>query len=173
MKKKMLIVMLVLLCLALAACSPTRPDTKSVTFRDDVDPDEVVARMVDAIGGQGMYMEGDDDLYDLYFGESEGYSLLDDACMMFAREETNVSELGVFQVEREEDVQAVRDMVRKYFDDRTEGLRAFAANYSPEDLAKIDNAGIAIYGQYVVYYILDEADRAAALDAAENMLRKG
>lgn len=172
MKKKMLIVVLSLLCLALAACSSTRPDTKSVNFRDDVDPDDVAARMVDAIGGQGAYMEGDDDLYDLYFAESEGYPLLDDACMMFAREETNVSELGVFKAAREEDAQAVRDMVERYLKDRTEGLRTFAANYSPRDLAKIDNAGISTYGRYVVYDILDEADRTAALGAVEKLLTK-
>lgn len=161
--------MLVLLGMMLTACSSANNEARHFSVAD-IDPEDVAERMVDAIGGQGDYMEADDDVYDFYFGESEGYPLLDDACMMLAREETNVGELGVFEAEREEDAQVVYDMVRKYFDDRTEGLRAFAANYSPEDLAKIDNAGIATYGKYVVYYILNEAEQAAAIGALEDAL---
>ena len=170
MKKKIFTVLLAALCLTLVACSSAENDARNVTLRDDVAPDDVAARMVAAVGGQGAYMEGDDDLYDLYFEESEAYPLLDDACMMFAREETNVSEFGVFKAKREEDVAAVRDMVQKYLDDRTEGLRAFAANYSPEELAKIDNASISTYGRYVVYDILDDADKDAAYRVIEDML---
>lgn len=171
MNKRTITTILLLLCLTLAACAPARNDTR--TFGAvDVDPEDVAQRMVTAIGGQGTYMEADDDLYDFYFGESEAYPLLDDACMIFAREETDVSEFGVFAAERKEDAQAVRDMVQAYLDDRTATLRSFAANYSPQDLAKIDNAGISIYGRYVVYYILDDVDQTAALDAAESVLRK-
>jgi hypothetical protein len=63
-------------------------------------------------------------------------------------------------------------MVERYLNDRTEGLRTFAANYSPEELAKIDNASISTYGRYVVYDILDEADRTAALGTVEKLLTK-
>lgn len=170
MKKKMLIVVLSLLCLALTACSPARPDTRSITFRSDVDPDEIAARMVDAIGGQGVYMEGDDDLYDLYFAESEGYPLLDDACMMFAREETNVSELGVFRVDSAKATDKVKALVQSYLAEQQDYLRGFAKNYSPEDMNKIDNAAVTVKGCYVIYYILSPEDEAKVLDAIENLL---
>ena len=171
MKKGMIATAVIGLCIMLSACSPIRQDTRIYTLRDDVDADDIAARMTAAIDGQGAYMEADDDVYDFYFGQSEAYPLLDDACMMFSRKETDVGEFGVFEAEREQDVKSVYAMVQKYFDDRTEGLRALAANYSPEDLQKIDNAGIRVYGRYVVYYILDEADKTAALDAVEDMLR--
>lgn len=173
MKKRMIVTMLIVLCMMLAACSPAKSDATNFTLGDDVDldADDIAARMAAAMEGQGTYMEAADDVYDFYFGQSEAYPLVDDICMMFARKEADVGEFGVFEAEREQDVPLVRDMVQKYFDDRTEGLRALAANYSPKDLQKIDNAGIEVYGRYVVYYILDEVDKTAALDAVEDTLR--
>ena len=154
-----------LLLACLVSCTAVR------AYTDDVDAENVAEHMIAALGAQDTFMEADDDLYDYYFGEHAAYHLVDDASMMFSREETDVSELGVFEAEREADVPAVRDMVKAYLDDRTATLRAFAANYSSEDLQTIDHAGIQVYGRYVVYYILSEADQAVALEAAENMLR--
>ena len=40
----------------------------------------------------------------------------------------------------------------------------------PKELAKIDNASISTYGRYVVYDILDDADKDAAYRVIEDML---
>ena len=154
-----------LLLLSLTSCTAVR------AYTADVDAEDVAERMIAALGAQDTFMEADHDLYDYYFGKHAAYRLVDDASMMFSRTETDVSELGVFEAERVADVPAVQDMVKAYLDDRTATLRAFAANYSPEDMQKIDHAGIRVYGRYVVYYILDESGAAAALAAAESMLR--
>ena len=86
--------------------------------------------------------------------------------------ETDVNEIGVFRASSEQDVEAVRAMVQAYLDDQTVNLRSFAANYSHADMAKIDNAGVEIYGVYVVYYILDAEAETTALDAVKGLLAK-
>lgn len=166
MMKKVLITTLALFCLALTACSPQK------RYDHDADADDVAERMVAAIGSRADYMSADDDHYEFYFGDNAAFLLVEDAEMVFSRLETDVNELGVFCVNFEQNVAAVRDMVQRYLDDQTANLRSFAANYSPEDMAKIDNAGIEVYGRYVVYYILDAEDEAAALDAVKRMITK-
>jgi hypothetical protein len=89
---------------------------------------------------------------------------------MFSRAETDVNEFGIFRAETTADATAVREMVQTYLDDQTANLRSFAANYSPDDMAKIDNAGIEVYGCYVVYYILDAEDEAAVLNAIKQKI---
>jgi hypothetical protein len=86
--------------------------------------------------------------------------------------ETDVNEVGVFRASSEQDAEAVRAMVQTYLEEQTTNLRSFAANYSPADIAKIDNAGIEVYGVYVVYYILDAESETAALDAVKQLLTK-
>ncbi len=162
--KKILIVVLALVCLALCACGD-----KSA-YASDVASDKVADDMVSAIGQADDYMSGDADLYEFYFGEQEAYAKVKDCKILFSRVETDVDELGVFRAASEQDAAAVRAMVQKYLDDQTANLRSFAANYSPEDMAKIDNAGIEVYGCYVVYYILDAEDETAALSAVKQAI---
>lgn len=164
--KKLLIFALALLCLLLCACGD-----KSA-YVNDVASNQVADAMVTAIGTAEDYMSGDADLYDFYFGEQEAYAKVKDCNILFSRLETDVNEIGVFRASSEQDVEAVRAMVQAYLNDQTSNLRSFAANYSPADMAKIDNAGVEVYGVYVVYYILDAEDETAALDAIKELLVK-
>ena len=158
--------MLALMCLLLCACGD-----KSA-YADDVASNQVADAMVSAIGAAEDYMSGDADLYDFYFGEQEAYAKVKDCKILFSRLETDVNEIGVFRASSEQDVEAVRAMVQAYLDDQTVNLRSFAANYSHADMAKIDNAGVEIYGVYVVYYILDAEAETTALDAVKGLLAK-
>ena len=162
--KRIILVMLALLCLALCACTPKNQ------YADNVAPKQLADNVVAAIGKSEDYMSADADHYDFYFGESEAAAYVLDYALMFSRAETDVNEYGIFRVRSEADVAAVRDMVQSYLDDQTVNLRSFAANYSPADLAKIDNAGIEVYGCYVVYYILDAEDEATALSEIQSSL---
>ena len=164
--KRMLIFALALVCLMLAACG-----NKSV-YVSDVASNQVADRMAAAIGATEDYMSGDADLYEFYFGGQDAYAKVEDCKILFSRLETDVNEVGVFRASSEQDAEAVRAMVQTYLDEQTANLRSFAANYSPADIAKIDNAGIEVYGVYVVYYILDAEDETAALGAVKQLLTK-
>ena len=164
--KRMLIFALALICLMLASCG-----NKSV-YVSDVASSQVADRMAAAIGATEDYMSGDADLYEFYFGDQGSFAKVEDCKILFSRLETDVNEVGVFRASSEQDAEAVRAMVQTYLDEQTANLRSFAANYSPADIAKIDNAGIDVYGVYVVYYILDAEDETAALGAVKQLLTK-
>ncbi len=157
--KRIMLVVLALLCLTLCACTPKNQYANNVT------PSDLADKSVAAIGVSEDYMSADADHYDFYFGESEAYAKVVDCTIMFSRAETDVNEFGVFRAKTESDTTAVCEMVQAYLDDQTANLRSFAANYSPDDMAKIDNAGIEVYGCYVVYYILGAEDETTALNA--------
>ena len=162
--KRILSLAIAVLCLMLCACG------SKVNYVSDVTSDKVANAMASAIGKSEDYMGGDTDLYEFYFGGQETYAKVKDCKILFSRLETDVNEMGVFRAASEQDVAAVRAMVQGYLDEQTATLRSFAANYSPEDMAKIDNAGIDVYGVYVVYYILDAEHEAEALDAVKVLL---
>ena len=90
--------------------------------------------------------------------------------MMFHKQETNVSELGVFRVDSAKATDKVKALVQSYLAEQQDYLRGFAKNYSPEDMNKIDNAAVTVKGCYVIYYILSPEDEAKVLDTIENAL---
>lgn len=162
--KKILTVCLALICLTLCACTPKKQ------YVDNVASSALADNVIAAIGASEDYMSADADHYDFYFGESSASASVLDHALVFSRAETDVNEFGIFRVKSEADVTGVRDMVQAYLDDQTANLRSFAANYSPTDMAKIDNAGVEVYGCYVVYYILGAEEEATALDAIKKSI---
>jgi hypothetical protein len=162
--KRIMLVLLALLCLTLCACTPKNQ------YVDNVLPSALANNIVAEIGTSEDYMSADVDHYEFYFGEHKANAKVVDCAIMFSRAETDVNEFGIFRAETTADATAVREMVQTYLNDQTANLRSFAANYSPDDMAKIDNAGIEVYGCYVVYYILDAEDETAVLNAIKQKI---
>ena len=150
--------------LALVGCA------KRVTYNNSVLSASLVEQAISSMGQAEDYLMADEDHYDFYFGVEDAMDEVEDCCIAYHRETTNVGELGVFRAEDEEDVPAVRAMVQRYLDGQVENLRAFAANYSPRDMEKIEGASVRVLGTYVVYYILDEDDAERVMRTWEEAL---
>ena len=143
-----------------------------VTYDNTTSSVELVERAVSSLGQAEDYLPADEDHFDFYFGTEDAMDEVEDFSVVYHRETTNVNEIGIFRVDDEEDVPAVRAMVQNYLDGQVENLRAFAANYSPRDMKKIEGASVRVLGTYVIYYILDEEDAGRAMRVLEEALTR-
>lgn len=163
MKRLLILICTIALFVCVVACSST-------TYRDDVAAETLSHAALAALGDVDAYMDGTADYFAFYFEGNEGAELVTECKLMFHREETNVNELGVLRVASEQDAQDVAELASAYLSDQTDYLRSFAANYSPADMDKIDNADVMVLGNYVIYYILSPTDEQAVLDAVRAVL---
>lgn len=150
--------------LALVGCA------KHVTYDNSVLSASLVEQAISSMGQAEDYLSVDEEHYDFYFGAEDAMDEVEDCSVVCHRETTNVDEIGIFRVHDAEDVPAVREMVQRYLDGQVENLRAFAANYSPRDMEKIEGASVRVLGTYVVYYILDEEDAERVMRTWEEAL---
>ena len=80
----------------------------------------------------------------------------------------NVDEYGIFKASSEDGVAAVEQMVQSYLSKRVE---TWMPEYMPEEFPKVQSAKAQVYGQYVVYCILDDSEKSAVFNAIEAALK--
>ena len=112
-------------------------------------------------GDEGMYVTASEDTYAVYFGDKAEYEVVQDCCIAYHTDSTNVDQLGVFRVREGQSTEPVRKMVQAYVDGQAEYLHGFAANYNRGELEKIQSSRVFVIGQYVCFSIL--SDEAANL----------
>ena len=80
---------------------------------------------------------------------------------------TNIDEYGVFKAGgmSAKELKAVAD------DYLSKRLNSWMEEYMPEEKPKLTNAEVRVSGDYVMYCILSDADKATAFQAFENVLK--
>lgn len=83
---------------------------------------------------------------------------------------TNIDEYGIFQCETEDKADELEDILEDYLDYRES---VWMDEYLPDEKPKLDDAEIWTEGCFVVYAILDDADRAAVEKAFTGCFTEG
>lgn len=79
----------------------------------------------------------------------------------------NVDEYGIFKAPDNSDPELIRETVEAYLKMRVD---TWMPEYMPEEFPKMQSASVKVFGQYVVYCILDEATKANVFSAVESAL---
>ena len=79
-----------------------------------------------------------------------------------------VDEYGVF---RAKDADAAKELEKQAKDYLANRLETWMDEYMPEEKPKVENAECRVFGNYVVYAILSDANRSAAFKAVEAALK--
>jgi hypothetical protein len=163
MKMKKMIVMFIgicLLALLLCGCDGGR------RYRTDLTSWDVMEEILDEMPHDGAEyrLVGDDFISASSFGE--GYrellsSSLDWSVVVSRNADTNVSEIGVFRVREDIDMEGVLATVSSYVDAQKLRLPPLLEMYNPDELPRVENARVERFGQYVVYTILNENELSA------------
>ena len=157
-------VLLLLLCL-LVSCGPS--------YRSDVGAQALADEVISTLSEQdGEYYAADGETYDIYFGEDAAYGNVQDGCIVYHSEGTNVDQFGIFRVKEGQSTEPVRRMIQEYADGQASYLHSFASNYNQGELDKIQNVQVSVMGQYVFFSILSDADESAATDAIKAMIEQ-
>ncbi len=109
----------------------------------------------------------DDDVI-LKFTDQE-LSYLKDYSVIKAKASKNINEFGIFRVEEghAKDLEAI---IKAFVENQQESYRSM--NYFPEEIEKIDCATVKVYGNYVIYSFLNEADTEAFYSEIEKTITK-
>ena len=160
--KKALSILILALVLSFPSCQKREySDTLSC-----YDLCEAVIAAEDDVGEYEAY--GED--YLEYFLDNT--SLHDDFRIIYSRESEDIDELGIFHADSKEKTDELLAVVEKHISSYQKDQRSFIASYAPEELSKLDNAEIKVFGNYVVYAIMDEDDKKEAFSVIEKELKK-
>ncbi len=81
---------------------------------------------------------------------------------------TTLDEYGIFRASAPEDTAALADACETYLQIRND---AWLGLYLVEEYPKLRDAEVKVIGQYVVYLILSEEEKAAVMEKIEEMLK--
>ncbi len=157
--KKITLIAALLLCLILTlnACSSLRSDVEVATLTS-----AVLAK----VSTQGGFTAADSDYVDLEFAKPDVISANVDQWMICASTSSStVDEFGIFRVKDGGDVSAIKAEVSDYVQSMQVKLEVYLDMYDPAEKTKLENAQVTVYGNYVVYTMLSDADTTALMSA--------
>ena len=165
--KKLTLIAAMLLCLSLCftACGNS--------YRNDVPVVDVTSAVLNAVSTEGGFTAADADYVSLEFAKPDTISANVQEWMICASTSSQtVDEFGIFRVKDGGDVNAVKAEVETYVQALQVKLEVFLEMYDPAEKAKLENAQVFVYGNYVVFTMLTDADTTAATNAIKPALEK-
>ena len=82
-----------------------------------------------------------------------------------------MDEFGIFHV-TDGNAEDLETELEDYLEESYEQNKDWYDSYMPEETPKLRDAQVKVFGNYVVYVILSEADCEAAFEAVEKALKK-
>ena len=161
--KKLLLCLLIFAFLLLSACRQTKE------YRTDVSCEVITAEICDELSEDESFLPFGEDHIRFSFEDTDRFS---DKSLVYSVRSENIDEIGVFRADSDEDVAELRRLCEQYVTTLSEDMRAFVESYAPREAQKLDRAEVKVFGNYVVYTVLDDADRAEAYEEIEELLRK-
>ena len=158
-KKHILIIAAILSLSLLTACSG-----KTAEIRDDVAVSDVSAAVASVLGDDTLVSVPDT----FYSGSMKmDVSEFGGCDVKINSKGINIDEFGVFKAKDSSQVTAVEQTVKNYLQMR---MDTWMVEYMPEEYPKLENAEVQTVGNYVMYAILSDDDKAAAFDAFKKSL---
>ena len=158
------------LCLTLALLALALPLTAcSKKYADDVSVKDLTDEIKFNLSGTlPEYSVADKGYLDDYFSIPD---YVTDHEILFSTAGNDLDELGVFHV-TEGNAEDLAEKLEGYLKNSYEQNKDWYDSYMPEETPKLRDAEVKVFGNYVVYGILSDANRQAAFDAVEAELKK-
>lgn len=163
MKQKLILILAIILVISIfAGCGGSKDNVKCV---------DIVKACKDAAAegtldewysyGEEVYDESFDNLYGVRF------DMIDDGAVLQTSAGGVADEVSVLHLKKSEDVSIAKTKLQDRITERTQEF----SGYKPEEVYKLDNAKIAVQGNYVALIVSDDADQIEA--AFRNVISKG
>ena len=136
-------------------------------YDDTLSAKELYSKVENSITTDGGVRILDDDV--ILEITDDDLTYLVDYRVVRANNAKNINEFGIFKVENGK-AKELKPVIEKYLKEKQESYRAM--DYFPEEVEKIDFATVKVFGNYVVFSFLNEADTEAFYKAIENELTK-
>ena len=141
----------------------------ATVYRDDIPCASLCREICDEADAYGGYSAYDREHIAFLFGES---ALYDDCAVMYSTEVTDINEVGVFHCENADSAKALAETVLAYINEMQTEQMAFIESYAPRQVPKLQSAEVRQYGNYVIYLVLSEDDKADAIEEITELLEQ-
>ena len=138
---------------------------KPASYRNDIPVADLKAAAEAKLSNTDTFVELDSD-YIEYMMELDS-SAFTEGIVRWQASGISADEYGIFKASTEEDAAALAELLKNYLKKRDE---TWNPSYDADQYPKIQNAEVKIMGQYAVFCILSDSDRAAVFTAVENAL---
>ena len=162
-----------LLCICLiAAAILSVTSCGNSQYKDDVSIDSLSNAITNAVPEENGYTTLGNDYITLEFtGAADITENTSAYCVVASTTSSNINEFGIFHVKEDGDKAKVKNAVESYVSQQTGKLRSMLEMYSADELSKLDEAKVTIYGNYVIYTIFSKEQTDVALKAVTNLLK--
>ena len=146
--------LLLAFALLLTACGKTAP------VKDNVPVEEIAAEVLEELAARGDLTR----MNDSYVNGVMAMDVADysEYAVYVSAVGTNIDEFGVFKVSADLKSDEAAEQLRAYLQMRED---TWMNQYTPEEHPKLEKAEVKVLGNYVMYVILSDAERKAALSA--------
>jgi len=159
--KKTICVLLAALLLTAALCGC---GGAKVEYRDDVAVSDLAQSVLACVSkGSDLAVMKDSYIMGVMGMDIAGYA---EYAVYVSAIGTNIDEFGIFKVDTLSAGDA-QEQIEAYLQMRED---TWMKEYTPEEHPKLQNAEVKICGNYVIYVILSDSERAASLKAFEDAL---
>ena len=160
MKKRIFAVILTAVLLALPSCTKNTPPS----YRSDKTAGEVYSAVAEVVSTDAPLAAVDTDY--VRYRMMLDTSIMEDYAIYMQNTGSSLDEIGIIKAIGN-DTAAVEKAVQDYLTQRNE---EWTGMYLVEEYPKLRDAEYRIFGQYVVYGILSEAEKTALFDAVSASL---
>ncbi|MBE6589741.1 MAG: DUF4358 domain-containing protein [Ruminococcaceae bacterium] len=160
MKKTILLFCALLACLPLLlSCAATHE------YRDDLEVRELYSL---SERSDGAYLVDNSGFLEDYFALPD---YVTEHAILYRRETDSLDEIGFFHVTEGNAEKLKRMIEEEYLSAAYEKNRDFYDSYMPRETPKLANAEVRIFGNYVVYAVLSDTDKAELFRSMKYALR--
>ncbi|MGM9681747.1 MAG: DUF4358 domain-containing protein [Eubacteriales bacterium] len=159
-----ILVLILASTLLLSCCTRNR----APVYRNDLTAAEIADRIAGDLPDFDNLSDYSDEDIAFYLGIPA--DLASDQSVRVQTNSVSIDEFGVFKAENDSQAEELENLLQNYLDSSLEGKREWLESYNPTEMDKLEEAEIKRYGSYVVYLILDRADRRVAKENVTKIL---
>ena len=160
MYRKIIFVALMISALFLSSCNTKK-------YSDEISCYELCERALSSIDETDEFSDYGKEYIKYFFEDSE---LHDDFRIVYSTESDDIDELGVFHAPSADTAKEISSIVQNYISEIQNTQRAFIESYAPEELPKLDRAEVRVFGNYIVYAIMEEEEKSDVFSAIDKRL---
>lgn len=161
MKKIFLSILSIIILISLVSCG-----SKPVNYKDTLSTSELAALTAASLTNINDMAAADDFYIEMSLGID--ISKADDHYICIPVGGTILDEIGIFKASDESNINDMKSEIESYLKGRVDN---FDTRYFIEELPKVESAEVKVFGKYIVYAILSDAEKSTFFNSIEANLK--
>jgi hypothetical protein len=156
-------------CILLATVALGATACQKETYLKDIDAKEIADTLCEKTPTESRWIDNDQSFIKEYITVSE---VVKESYVYYAQNTNDLDEFGIFEVEEGKAQEVRNQLLSGYLKKRYDESLEWYNSYMPTETPKLRDAEVRVFGNYVVYAIYSDADKATLFNAVKATLNK-